>query len=42
MSEPDETERKQKLSKGGVIQIEIQWNCNYDLIWKNCLPVYKF
>jgi hypothetical protein len=27
--------------KGGVILIEIIWNCNYDSI-TNCLPVYSF
>jgi len=28
--------------KGGVIQIEIRWDCNLDFDIKNCLPTYSF
>ncbi len=41
-SEPDEIERKTMLQKGAVIQIQIDWNCNYDLYWKKCIPTYSF
>lgn len=40
-AEPDEDERVQMLEKGGVVQIAIDWNCNYDFS-RPCLPVYTF
>jgi P2X purinoceptor 4 len=30
------------MFKGGVIQIEIKWECNYDRFWKDCQPAYSF
>ena len=29
------------MKKGGVIQIIIEWNCDYDF-GKECLPKYSF
>ncbi|KAK3083670.1 hypothetical protein FSP39_001104 [Pinctada imbricata] len=29
-------------AQGGVIQISIEWNCNFDLSEDECLPVYEF
>ncbi len=40
-AEHNETERYLMLLKGGVIQIEIIWNCNFDL-YSKCLPIYSF
>eukprot|EP00057_Strongylocentrotus_purpuratus_P007325 XP_011661799.1 PREDICTED: P2X purinoceptor 4 isoform X2 [Strongylocentrotus purpuratus] len=33
---------RQMAIKGGVITIDIQWNCNLDLSYKLCLPKYRF
>ena len=41
IAEKDPVEKYQMLMKGGVIQIEIIWNCNYDL-WSECFPKYEF
>lgn len=41
-AEPDADERRQMLEKGGVIQIEIQWNCNLDVSFEKCKPVYNY
>ena len=30
------------MLKGAVIQIGINWECNYDVYWKKCIPTYKF
>ncbi|XP_071479418.1 P2X purinoceptor 4-like [Diadema antillarum] len=32
----------QMAIKGGVITIDIQWNCNLDLSYSLCLPNYRF
>ena len=32
----------QYILKGGLIRITIDWNCNYDLFWSECLPQYIF
>jgi hypothetical protein len=40
-AEPDEREKYQMLIKGGVIVIDILWNC--DLDWDDaCFPTYQF
>lgn len=41
MAEANETERYLMLLKGGVIQIEIVWNCDFDF-QTTCLPRYHF
>lgn len=41
-AEPEEFERKMMLKKGGVIQIEINWECNLDLDFGKCMPKYTF
>lgn len=41
LAEPDPDERYQMLLKGGVILIEIIWNCDYDFS-SSCLPKYHF
>ncbi|CAF1099834.1 unnamed protein product, partial [Brachionus calyciflorus] len=41
-AEPDLMERKQILQKGGVVQIEINWECNLDTDFKKCMPKYSF
>lgn len=41
-AEPDPVERSNMLRRGGVVQIEIQWNCDYDLYSKKCQPKYSF
>lgn len=41
LAEPDPEERYQMLLKGGVILIEIVWNCDYDFT-SSCLPKYHF
>ncbi|XP_041455916.1 P2X purinoceptor 4-like isoform X1 [Lytechinus variegatus] len=33
---------KQMAIKGGVITIDIQWNCNLDMSYNLCLPKYRF
>lgn len=30
------------LLKGGVIEININWDCNYDFYAKKCIPQYTF
>ncbi|CAF1510327.1 unnamed protein product, partial [Didymodactylos carnosus] len=40
--ERNEEERKLMLKYGGVILIEINWDCNFDFKSKHCLPVYSF
>ena len=30
------------FSKGGVIEIGIQWDCNYDVVSTACRPKYSF
>ncbi len=40
-AEPDKNEKFQMLIKGGVIQIQIEWDCNLDTT-KDCLPKYFF
>ena len=40
-AEPNAAEREQMLEKGGVVQVEISWNCNYDRS-EPCLPKYSF
>jgi P2X purinoceptor 4 len=32
------------LHAGGVVQIEIEWHCNFDFwnYWHDCFPAYKF
>ena len=32
----------ENFNKGGIINIEIQWNCNLDQDYDLCRPVYKF
>jgi hypothetical protein len=41
-AESDANERIQMLRKGGVIQIEITWNCDYDYYSSKCQPKYSF
>ena len=41
-AETNETERFLMLLKGGVIQVEVIWNCDFDLYNRNCLPKYSF
>jgi hypothetical protein len=41
-AEADPKERLKMLIKGGVIEIGISWNCNYDLYNTKCLPKYTF
>lgn len=41
-AEPNKKERDQMLVKGGVIQIEIAWNCNLDVDFNKCMPKYSF
>lgn len=41
-AESDPNERIQMLKKGGVIQIEISWNCDYDYYSSKCQPKYSF
>lgn len=40
-AEKDPKERELMLAKGGVIQFEISWQCNYDSS-SSCKPVYSF
>lgn len=40
-AEPNLKEREQIYQKGGVIQIEINWNRNFDQS-RPCLPIYSF
>jgi P2X purinoceptor 4 len=40
-AEPDERDKYQMLLKGGVVLIDILWNCNLD--WgDSCFPTYQF
>jgi hypothetical protein len=44
-AEPEPEERYQMLLYGGVILIEIIWNCEYDwdyFVDYTCLPQYSF
>ena len=41
LAEPDPKEKYQMLIKGGVVLIEIIWNCNFDF-GGHCLPQYSF
>lgn len=42
-AESNETEIQLMLTKGGVVQIMIDWYCNYDIFWdKQCVPSYSF
>jgi hypothetical protein len=40
-AEPDASEKYQMMIKGGVILIEIIWNCDFDFK-TTCLPTYHF
>jgi hypothetical protein len=40
-AESDPKERAEMLEKGGVLNVGITWNCNYDLS-ESCLPKYSF
>ncbi|CAF1057371.1 unnamed protein product [Brachionus calyciflorus] len=40
-AEPNQTEKYLMLIKGGVVIIEIIWNCDFDL-YSRCLPKYFF
>lgn len=41
-AEPDIKERQKMLKKGGLVRILIEWNCNYDIFSRECLPKYSF
>ncbi len=41
-AEPDVEERSIMLIKGGVIVIRIEWDCDFDLFYRECLPKYSF
>ena len=41
-AEPDKEKAYYMLHKGGVILIEILWNCDFDLNRNKCKPVYSF
>jgi hypothetical protein len=41
-AEPDKDEQELMLLQGGIVKIEINWNCDYDSFWLECLPVYNF
>ncbi len=40
-AEPNSNERELMMEKGGVVQIEIDWNCDYDKK-DSCFPKYSF
>jgi hypothetical protein len=41
-AEPNLNERNEMLKKGGVIEIDISWYCNYDFYASKCYPKYTF
>lgn len=40
-AEPNATEQKLMMEKGGVIQVSINWHCNFDSS-RLCTPIYSF
>ncbi len=40
--EKNEDDRLEMIKKGAIIEIKINWNCNYDIQRENCEPTYDF
>ena len=41
-AEPDPYQREMIYMKGGIIEIQINWKCNYDIFWDPCRFTYDF
>ena len=40
--EKNEVDQLELIKKGAIIEIKINWNCNYDILRESCEPTYDF